>query len=83
MLAATTVARLEERILELERELARSQTTPGYVEEEEEEDCKHVPAKFKDMFEALRKSGAMKGIVMPIPTIFTGEELKKDPYAWH
>ena len=82
MPAATTVARLEERILELERELARSQTAPEDVEEEEE-DFKHVPAEFSDMFEALRKSGAVKGIVMPTPTVFTGEELKKDPYALH
>eukprot|EP00963_Diacronema_lutheri_P000311 scaffold23_cov356-Pavlova_lutheri.AAC.1 len=35
------------------------------------------------MFEALRKSGAVKGIDLPTPTIFTGEELKKDPYALH
>eukprot|EP00963_Diacronema_lutheri_P013338 scaffold2635_cov443-Pavlova_lutheri.AAC.4 len=35
------------------------------------------------MFEALRKSGADKGIVMPSPTVFTGEELNNDPYALH
>ena len=79
--AATTVARLEERIVELEKELAKGQAAPE--ENDEEEDFKHEPAEFSDMFEALRKSGAVKGIVMPPPAVFTGEELKKDPYALH
>eukprot|EP00963_Diacronema_lutheri_P004543 scaffold346_cov347-Pavlova_lutheri.AAC.26 len=81
VLAATTLARLEGRIMELERDLARSLATPEDIEEEE--DFKHEPAEFSDMFEALRKSGAVKGIVMPSPTFFTEEELNKDPYALH
>ena len=64
---------LKERIKELEEELANAEPTP------EDDSPKHVPAEFSDMFEALRKSGAVKGIDLPTPTTFTGDELKKDP----
>eukprot|EP00963_Diacronema_lutheri_P014376 scaffold2864_cov422-Pavlova_lutheri.AAC.3 len=73
----TSVEVLMERIKELEEELANAQPSP------EDHNPKHVPAEFRDMFEALRKSGAVKGIDLPTPTIFTGEELKNDPYALH
>jgi len=69
-----SVEALEERVRELETELKKYEP----VEEEE-----HTPAEFSDMYDTLRKSGAIKGIDMPTPTTFTGEELKKDPYALH
>lgn len=69
-----SVETLEERIRELETELKKYEP----VEEEE-----HTPAEFSDMYDTLRKSGAIKGIDMPTPATFTGEELKKDPYALH
>eukprot|EP00963_Diacronema_lutheri_P004778 scaffold359_cov372-Pavlova_lutheri.AAC.4 len=73
----TTVEVLMERIKELEEELANALPSP------EDNSPKHVPAEFSDMFEALRKSGAVKGTDLPTPTIFAGEELKKDPYVLH
>ena len=71
------VEALEERMKELEKELEKLQ--PKAVEEDEE----HSPADFSDMYDTLRKSGAIKGIDMPTPATFTGEELKKNPYALH
>eukprot|EP00963_Diacronema_lutheri_P005010 scaffold368_cov394-Pavlova_lutheri.AAC.1 len=61
----TSVEVLMERIKELEEELANAQPSP------EDHNPKHVSAEFSDMFEALRKSGAVKGIDLPTPTIFT------------
>lgn len=79
---ATAVARLEQRMEELEAEFAKSKAAHEEGEEDEEA-VKHGPVEFSDMFDALRKSGAVKGIVMSPPTTFTGQEMKSDPFALH
>ena len=60
----SSVEVLKERIKELEEELANTQPTP------EDDSPKHVPAEFSDMFEALRKSGALT-CPRPQPSLVT------------